>query len=321
MIGRLSTVTSIAASVLLTAALAGPATAATANSAASSSASGWQHATLIYHSADRTEQQWEQHLMTVNASGQFTGKWLFDAVILTTQTIDSQNIMYASLTGTNLSDLLKQEFADASALNSAAAALAAKCGAPPAPIQVAIALPWLSPEDTSVSMGGTTYNLSSSSDRITVAAWYLQQVQSMAQAAHWTELSLYGVYNQREDASAAWADPAYLQAMNAKAHALGLHTVWVPYYDAPDAFSGASLGFDVTSVQPEYSFRDAQYEGTVTDRRLYSAGTKAAGLGQSSEYELSSRGNSTTEEQVAHQYLAVAQPPGPRPTPRSSSTA
>jgi hypothetical protein len=310
MIGRLSTVTSIAASVLLTAALAGPATAATANSAASSSSRGWQHAALIYHSAGRTQQQWEQHLMTVSASGQFTGEWLFDAVILTTQTIDSQNIMYDSLTGTNLSDLLQQEFADASALNSAAAALAAKYGAPPAPIKVAIALPWLSPKDTNVSVGGTSYNLSSSSDRVSVATWYLQQVQSMAQAAGWTELSLYGVYNQREDASAAWGDPAYLQAMNAKARALDLRTVWVPYYDAPDAFSGASLGFDVTSVQPEYSFRDAQYEGTVTDARLYSTGTKAAGLGQSSEYELSSQGNSTTEEQVAHQYLAVAQATG-----------
>ena len=63
--------------------------------------------------------------MQVNAAGQFTGKWLFDAVILTTQDVDSQDIMYAALTGTNLSDLLTQEFADAAALNSAAAALAA----------------------------------------------------------------------------------------------------------------------------------------------------------------------------------------------------
>jgi hypothetical protein len=306
--GRLSTVTSIAVSALLTAALAGPATAATA--AAAPAGSSWQHAVLIYHSAGRTQQQWEQHLMAVNSSGQFTGQWLFDAVIVTTQTIDSQNIMYASLTGTNLSDLLKQEFADAAALDSAAAALSAKYGAPPALIKVAIALPWLSPKDTSVAVGGTTYNLSSSSARMAVATWYLQQVQAMAQAAGWTELSLYGLYSQREDASAAWGDPDYLQAMNAEAHALGLHTVWAPYYDAPDAFSGASLGFDVTSVQPEYSFRDAQYEGTVTDARLYSAGTKAAGLGQSDEYELSSQGNSTTEEQVAHQYLAVAQATG-----------
>src|SRR6201996_6104358 len=308
MTGRFSTVTSIAASALLTAALAGPAAATAAP--ASSPASGWRHAALIYHSASRTQQQWEQHLMAVNPAGQYTGQWLFDAVILTTQTVDSQNIMYASLTGTDLSDLLKQEFADAAALDSAAAALAARYGAPPAPIKVAIALPWLSPKDTSVAVGGATYNLTSSSARTTVATWYLQQVQSMAQAANWTELSLYGVYSQREDACAAWGDPAYLQAMNAKAHALGLHTVWAPYYDAPGAFSGASLGFDVTSVQPEYSFRDAQYEGTVTDARLYSAGTKAAGLDQSYEYELSSQGNSTTEEQVAHQYLAVAQATG-----------
>src|SRR6202000_808896 len=58
------------------------------------------------------------------------------------------------------------------------------------------------------------------------------------------------------------------------------------------------------------SDRDAQYEGVVNDARLYSAGTKAAAQNQSEEYELSSQGNSATEEQVAHQYLAMAQATG-----------
>jgi hypothetical protein len=278
----------------------------------------WPHAALIYHSANRTERQWEQHLMQVNASGQFTGKWLFGAVILTTTDVDSQDIMYASLTGTNLNDLLAQEFADAAALNTAAAALAAQYGAPPAPIKVAIALPWLNPADSSVTLAGVTItlNLASAAQRMTVATWYLQQVKSRAAAANWTELSLYGVYNQREDASAASGDPAYLQSMNAEAHSLGLSTIWVPYYDAPNAFSGASLGFTVTDIQPEYSFRDAQYEGTVNDSRLYSVGYKAAGQGQATEYELSSQGNSLTEEQIAHQYLAVAQQTGASANPQ-----
>src|SRR5580658_4688650 len=74
--------------------------------------SPWTHADLIYHSPGRTQAQWEQHLMRVNSSGQFTGQWLFDAVILTTQDIDGQDIMYASLTGGQLSDLLTQEFSD-----------------------------------------------------------------------------------------------------------------------------------------------------------------------------------------------------------------
>jgi hypothetical protein len=281
-------------------AAAGPASAATTS---------WQHADLIYHSAARTQQQWEQHLMAVNAAGQFTGKWTSDAVILTTQDIDNQDIMYASLTGTQISDLLTQEFADAAALNSAAASLAAHYGAPPKAIQVAIALPWLSPADTSVALPGssTVYNMGTASSRMAVATWYLQHVQAMAKAANWTELSLYGIYNQREDASAVWGDPAYLQSMNAEARSLGLSTIWVPYYDAPDAFSGASLGFTVTDIQPEYSFRDAQYEATVNDSRLYSIGYKAAGQSQATEYELSSQGNSPAEEQIAHQYLAVAQ--------------
>ena len=63
----------------------------------------------------------------------------------------------------------------------------------------------------------------------------------------------------------------------------------------------------MTDIQPEYSFRDAQYEGVVNDSRLYSAGYKAAGQGQATEYELSSQGNSPAEQQIAHQYLAVAQ--------------
>jgi Domain of unknown function (DUF4855) len=311
MIGRLSIVMPIAASALLAATVAGPPTAATASTAATAPASSnWQHAVLIYHSASRTQQQWEQHLMAVNAAGQFTGQWLFDAAIVTTQTIDGSDIMDTSLTGANLTDLINQEFADAAALDKAAAALAQQFGAPPKPIQVALALPWLDPQDTSVTVPGRTFNLSSASSRVDAADWFLQQIQSKAQAANWSELSLYGVYNQREDASSGWGDPSYLQAMNAKAHALGLDSIWVPYYDGPGAFSGAGLGFDVTSVQPEYSFRDAQYEGTVNDSRLYSAGTRAAGQDQSYEYELSGQGNSVTEEQVAHQYLAVAQATG-----------
>ena len=247
--------------------------------------------------------------MGVNAAGQFNGRWLFGAVIVTTQDVDGQDIMYASLTGSQLHDLLVQEFADAAALDSATAALAARYGAPPRPIEVAVALPWLSPADASVVLPGTStvYNMGNASQRMAVTGWYLRQVQSMARAAGWRELSLYGIYDQREDASSAWGDPAYLQSMNAAAHSLGLSTIWVPYYDAPDAFSGAGLGFDVTDIQPEYSFRDAQYEGVVNDSRLYSAGYKAAGQGQATEYELSSQGNSPTEQQIAHQYLAVAQ--------------
>ena len=293
----------VAVALTLTAAL----TAVTSAAGASAATSTWAHAALIYHSAGRTQAQWEQHLMRVNASGQFTGQWLFDAVILTTQDIDGQDIMYASLTGTQITDLLAQEFSDAAALNSAAATLAAKYGAPPKPIEVALALPWLSPEDVSLSLLGISLNLSIPALRTSAATTYLDQVQSMAAAAHWSELSLYGIYYQREDADSAWGDPAYIQSVNAAAHSLGLSTIWVPYYDAPDAFSGASLGFTVTDIQPEYSFRDAQYEGVVNDSRIYSAGYKAAGQDQATEYELSSQGNSVTEEQIAHQYLAVAQ--------------
>ena len=68
--------------------------------------------------------------------------------------------------------------------------------------------------------------------------------------------------------------------------------------------------FNVTDLQPEYSFHDAQYEGVVNDSRLCSAGYQAAGQGQATEYEPSSQGNSPTEEEMAHQHLAVVQSTG-----------
>src|ERR1700676_59634 len=133
----------VAVTLAITLTIATVLTAVTSAAGASAATNTWAHAALIYHSAGRTQAQWEQHLMRVNASGQFTGQWLFDAVIVTTRDIDGQDIQYASLTGPQLKDLLTQEFSDAAALNSAAAALAATYGAPPKPIEVALALPWL----------------------------------------------------------------------------------------------------------------------------------------------------------------------------------
>src|SRR5580698_3431865 len=121
MIGRLSAASIAATTVLLTVppTTAGAAlTASGATTASTAGAASWQHAVLIYHSPGRTQQQWEQHLMAVNSAGQFTGKWLFDAAIVTTQTIDGSDIMDTSLTGADLTDLLNQEFADAAALDS-----------------------------------------------------------------------------------------------------------------------------------------------------------------------------------------------------------
>ena len=288
------------------------ASAATKAASATSSANSWHHAPLIYHAAGRTQRQWEQHLMQVNAAGQFTGKWLFDAVILTTQDVDSQDIMYAALTGTNLSDLLTQEFADAAALNSAAAALAATYGAPPKPIQVAITLPWLNPADASVTLPGTSTAREPVGRRAADERGHLVPAagpvdgpgRELVPAVPVRHLLPAGGRRRRR------RRPGLHPSMNTEAHSLGLSTIWVPYYDAPDAFAGASLGFTVTDIQPEYSFRDAQYEGTVNDSRLYSIGWKAAGQQQASEYELSSQGNSPTEQQIAHQYLAIAQQTG-----------
>jgi len=74
----------------------------------------------------------------------------------------------------------------------------------------------------------------------------------------------------------------------------------------------------VTDIKSEYSFRDAQYEGAVNDCRLYRAGYQAAV--QAAEYELGSQGNSPTEEEIAHQHLAIAQFTGESVNPQAFLT-
>jgi hypothetical protein len=57
----------------------------------------------------------------------------------------------------------------------------------------------------------------------------------------------------------------------------------------------------------------------VNDCRLYRAGYQAAV--QAAEYELSSQRNSPTEEEIAHQHLAIAQFTGESVNPQVFSLA
>jgi hypothetical protein len=268
----------------------------------------WQRSMLVYHSDSRSSAAWQRHLMRFNADGSFNGQWLFDAAVLTSVRINGKDLMYDELNGTDLQQLLDVTFADASALDSAAASLVAQFGPPPATIQTAITAPWFNPNVHDLQLPGLSpLDMANPTDRLIAASWYLDQINSRARAVNWQHLELYGAYYHREDASDAWGDPSFLQDFNATAHNRSLKTVWVPYYDAPQAWNGAGLGFDVTNVQPSYSFRSALDGGEVNGGRLYGAGYKAAGLGQAIEYELRGRGESQTENWIAHQYLAVSQ--------------
>lgn len=247
--------------------------------------------------------------MRFNADGSFNGQWLFDAAVLTSRFINGKDPMYDKLNGTDIQQLLDVTFADASALASAAASLVAQFGPPPAKIQTAITVPWFNPNVHDLQLPGLSpLDMANPTDRLVAASWYLDQINSRAQAANWQHLELYGAYYHREDASDAWGDPSFLQGFNAAAHNRGLKTVWVPYYDAPQVWNGAGLGFDVTNVQPRYSFLSALDGGEVNGGRLYGAGYKAAGLGQAIEYELRGRGGSQTENWIAHQYLTGLHP-------------
>lgn len=234
--------------------------------------------------------------MRVDESGEFTGQWLFGGVIVTAVEHQGKDLMYAGFCVAELTGLLDQLFADADRLDAAAAALSRTHAAPAAPIQLAVAMPWLSPTDRTT--------------RAQTANWYLDQVRSRAEAARWRQLALYGIYYHREDVIDSTGDPAFVTRLNAEAHRRGLRTIWVPYFDAPHAWDGAELGFDVTNVQPGYAFRSAQYGGVVNGDRLYAVAARSVRRGQAFEYEVSTAGETGPECWIAHQYLAVARETG-----------
>jgi hypothetical protein len=264
--------------------------------AAARADASWQRSMLVYHRADRDDNAWKRHLMRVSDTGEFTGQWLFDAAVLTARSINGKDLMTGGLTTEDLDAVLDQTFADAARLDQAASALAGQFGAPAAPIKVSITVPWIGPNDQADRMAATT--------------GYLDQIKSRAEVAGWQHLSLYGAYYHREDASDATGDAAYVRQFNEAAHARGLSTVWVPYYDAPNAWNGKNLGFDVVNVQPSYAFRSAQYGGHVDGSRLYAVGTHSAKQLQAFEYEVSGLGETQPESWNAHQYLAISQATG-----------
>lgn len=273
--------------------------------------SDWQRSMLAYHSDSRSSDAWKRHLMRINTDGSFNGQWLFNAAILTSTHVNGKDIMYDELNAGDLTELLDVTFADASALDSAASSLTSQFGPPPAKIQTAITFPWLNPNVHNLQLPGLPIlDMANPSDRLTAASWYLDEIKNRAAAANWQQLELYGAYYHREDASDVWGDPSFVQGFNSAAHSRGLKTIWVPYYDAPQGWNGAGLGFDVTNVQPSYSFRSPIDGSDVNGGRLYSAGYKAAGQGQSIEYELRGQGETQTENWMAHQYLAVSQSTG-----------
>jgi hypothetical protein len=267
-----------------------------ATPAAASADASWQRSMLVYHRPDRDDDAWKRHLMRVSDTGEFTGQWLFDAAVLTARTVNGKDLMTGGLTNEDLDLVLDQAFADAARLDRAASALAGQFGKPAAPIKVSITVPWIGPNDQP--------------DRMAATNRYLDQIRSRAEAASWQHLRLYGAYYHREDASGTTGEAAYVRRFNEAAHARGLSTVWVPYYDAPNAWHGKNLGFDVVNVQPSYAFRSAQYEGHVDGGRLYAVGAQSASQGQAYEYEVSGLGETRPESWNAHQYLAISQATG-----------
>lgn len=272
----------------------------------------WQRAVLVYLDPQRDLGGWERHLMRVDELGHFTGQWLFDSAIVTTQSVNGHSTSYGTLDATDLEELLDDLFAAAGQLDHAASQLSAMYGPPAQRVGVTLMVPWLDPQQRELRLPGLAapLDLSVPADRVTATGWYLDQVVARAKAAGWSDLTLDGVYYAREDAIDANGDAAYAEQFNQQAHTRGLSTVWVPYYGAPNAWNGAALGFDVVNVQPSVAFRSAQYEGAVDASRLYQVGYRAEAQQAAFEYEVSSGGETPPESWIAHQYLAIAQETG-----------
>ncbi|GGP89469.1 DUF4855 domain-containing protein [Streptomyces melanogenes] len=275
-------------------------------------AAQWKRSLLVYHDDSRTDAQWQKHLMRVGPNGGFSGQWLFDAAVITAVDYHGKDLMYGRFTGDELAGILDTAFADAARLDSAAIALTKAHGAPPAPLQVSITLPWLDPGNHSLKLPGRsgTLDLGVQSQRVQAADWYLDQVKSRAQAAHWQRLTLFGAYYHREELIDATGDTTFAKQLNADAHSRGMKTVWVPVYGTPHAWDAASYGFDVVNVQPGQVFRSPQYGGEANGGRLYAVGTEAVKRSQSFEYEASTAGETQLETWASRQYLAVAHDTG-----------
>lgn len=264
---------------------------------------GFQRTNLIYNSAQRTAKQWQQNIVGVQANGALGTTQLFDSYILTVDKLDGKDIVYNPMTQAEMKRLLDVQFADAAQLNAAAKATGKT-------VKIALSVPWIHNNEWFDIPGYGWVSTTNATDRNRIMTWYLDEVSSRAAASQWSNAQLTGMFYAREDIINSRGDDVLVKHMNSILDAKNLTSVWVPYYDAPNAFTGEALGFDRVTVQPSYSFKNREDGGIVDASRIYAAAGNATGSNTGIEYEIRGSGDTSTATSVARQYLAISQETG-----------
>lgn len=113
--------------------------------------------------------------------------------------------------------------------------------------------------------------------------WQIDTQLAKYREQGYANLTLVGFYWQEEH---IFTDDPYevevVKYMNDYVHSLGLLTLWIPYYEAEGFEDCKSYGFDISCLQPNYSFMSVP-----DDDRLDSAALQAKMFGMSVEIEMS----------------------------------
>ncbi len=113
--------------------------------------------------------------------------------------------------------------------------------------------------------------------------WQIDTQLAKYKEQNYQNLTLVGFYWQEEH---IFTDDPYevevVKYMNDYVHSLGLITLWIPYYEAEGFEDCKSYGFDISCLQPNYSFMSV-----LDEDRLDSAAEKAKMYGMCVEIEMS----------------------------------
>ncbi|MFJ2744321.1 DUF4855 domain-containing protein [Streptomyces sp. NPDC087440] len=253
---------------------------------------GFHHAALVYHEGRRRP----AHLDSLASVG-------FDAYVALRFVAPATGRCtdYGATTAEDWRGLLDAWFAggDLGRLDAAVA----RAGKGPA--QVAVAVPWPSPEQHAfgpAEEGGRSLDFRRAQDRTAAVDWYAREVRARFAAAGFRQLRLWGLYFMREDATGG--DPAWLPRATAAVRAHGLRSLWIPYADAPGVEESRGLGFDAVVLQPSYAFTSPLDGGATSASRLRSTARRAQRLGLGVEIEARRGAADADGGRLLRQYLA-----------------
>lgn len=130
--------------------------------------------------------------------------------------------------------------------------------------------------------------------------WYIQTLAQMWQKAHFSNLTLTGLYWMNENlAVSAPAEVPLVHGVADAAHAMKLPLCWIPYYGAAGVGEWQSLGLDAAWLQPHY----IELGKSADVQRLQNSQALASDAGMGVEME--TPGNVLTDQFYYNLYLGM----------------